>query len=622
MFRNTCWRRTINDLVSWHQDQALNTTIFILREFGPTGFLLKEEGETRNFKVCLGDPHCCTCSVFFKDKDLCKHICWVLLKKFRLPREHEYCFQLGLVEREINQLLWGLHHVKTPRPAANISESKQKTTEDDGCVGQKMIDAEDVCPICQEELLKKKLPVSYCRYGCGNSVHISCMKIWADHQTKSQSDTMVKCPLCRKNFASLKNLYEEVRNSAKLTTAAEKERPDRHLGIPCNNCTAFPINGKCFKCTVCCDYHLCEECFRKQCHSHHSFSFRLKRTQRWRPVSQLSSHSLMFTFLLCSDSSTSESLPENIVSMLPFLMVRQNSKLLEPGHQCRICLKTFILGQHVRQLPCHHKFHKKCIDHWLLQECNSCPLDGQVVYNTLTWNNMISKEKTKKTLLNHLRQEDQLQQELFIPGIGISIKRTGVTGGYSQPGRDKLQDQRGRSPGQIPQDMILNGLECLQLSGMPLKHDYRTSDDRLATGYQESPPEVSIGKQNCYSSGSIKTEHVSERSAISADTSVRIINRAYNEKHALVESTRISAVRGRPKSHLSGSAVCPESPENVFVGLNVLSKDCMVQGREVCHPGRATSHRRVNYRRPRYNSVKAAVTDEALTMEGIRLHTK
>ncbi|MGH0116213.1 UNVERIFIED_CONTAM: hypothetical protein FKN15_000140 [Acipenser sinensis] len=569
MFRNTCWRRNVNDLVSWHQDQALNTTIFILREFGPTGFLLKEEGETKNFKVCLGDPHSCTCSVFFKDKDLCKHICWVLLKKFRLPREHEYCFQLGLVEREINQLLWGLHRVQTPRPAANISESKQKTTEDDGCVGQKMIDAEDVCPICQEELLKKKLPVSYCRYGCGNNVHISCMKIWADHQTKSEFDTMVKCPLCRENFASLKLLYEEVKNSAKLTTAAEKERPDRHLGIPCNNCRVFPIHGKCF-----------------------------------------------------NDSSTSESLPENIVTMLPFLMVRQNSKLLEPGHQCRICLKTFSLGQHVRQLPCHHKFHKKCIDHWLLHECNSCPLDGQVVYNTLTWNNMISKEKAKKTLLNPLRQEDQLQQELFIPGIGISIKRTGVTGGYSQPGQDKLQDQSGKSPGHIPQDMILNGLECLQLNGMPLKHDYGTSDDRLASGYQESPPEVSLRQQKCYSSGSIQTEHVSEWSAVSADTSVRIINRAYNEKHAPVEGTRNSAVRGRPKRGLSGSAVCPASPENVFVGLNVLSKDCMVQGRDVGHPGRATSHKRVNYRRPRYNSVKAAVTDEALTMEGIHLHTK
>ncbi|MGH0117062.1 UNVERIFIED_CONTAM: hypothetical protein FKN15_028174 [Acipenser sinensis] len=396
MFRNTCWRRNVNDLVSWHQDQALNTTIFILREFGPTGFLLKEEGETKNFKRGKRDDKCivqvhpkyakldCDPGIVVAMEDD-SSVCHAP----HCSHTIQDCFQLGLVEREINQLLWGLHRVQTPRPAANISESKQKTTEDDGCVGQKMIDAEDVCPICQEELLKKKLPVSYCRYGCGNNVHISCMKIWADHQTKSEFDTMVKCPLCRENFASLKLLYEEVKNSAKLTTAAEKERPDRHLGIPCNSCRVFTINGKCFK---------------------------------------------------------------------------------------------------------------------------------------------------------------------------------------------------------------------------------------LASGYQESPPEVSLRQQKCYSS--IQTENVSKWSAVSADTSVRIINRAYNEKHAPVEGTRNSAVRGRPKRGLGGSAVCPASPENVFVGLNVLSKDCMVQGRDVGHPGRATSHKRVNYRRPRYNSVKAAVTDETLTMEGIHLHTK
>ena len=66
----------------------MSATIYILREVGPTGFLLKEESETRNVQVFLGDPHRCTCATFKKEKDLCKHICWVLLKKFRLsPRD-------------------------------------------------------------------------------------------------------------------------------------------------------------------------------------------------------------------------------------------------------------------------------------------------------------------------------------------------------------------------------------------------------------------------------------------------------------------------------------------------------------------------------------------------------
>ena len=37
--------------ISRSQDQALAATIYILREYGPTGFLLKEEQEEKNFKV-------------------------------------------------------------------------------------------------------------------------------------------------------------------------------------------------------------------------------------------------------------------------------------------------------------------------------------------------------------------------------------------------------------------------------------------------------------------------------------------------------------------------------------------------------------------------------------------
>ena len=51
MARNAPWRRQVSDAVSWHQDEALNSTIYILRDMGPTGFLLKEDGEPKKFKV-------------------------------------------------------------------------------------------------------------------------------------------------------------------------------------------------------------------------------------------------------------------------------------------------------------------------------------------------------------------------------------------------------------------------------------------------------------------------------------------------------------------------------------------------------------------------------------------
>lgn len=55
MSRSVSWRRTCSDVVSWRQVQASNTTIYILRNLGPTSFLLKEDDEDKNFKV--SDAH-------------------------------------------------------------------------------------------------------------------------------------------------------------------------------------------------------------------------------------------------------------------------------------------------------------------------------------------------------------------------------------------------------------------------------------------------------------------------------------------------------------------------------------------------------------------------------------
>lgn len=47
--------------------------------------------------------------------------------------------------------------------AASGTPSQAVAGQEAGSVCRKMIQAQDVCPICQEELLEKKLPVSYCR---------------------------------------------------------------------------------------------------------------------------------------------------------------------------------------------------------------------------------------------------------------------------------------------------------------------------------------------------------------------------------------------------------------------------------------------------------------------------
>jgi E3 ubiquitin-protein ligase ZSWIM2 len=110
--------------------------------------------------------------VFKKEKDLCKHICWVILKKFRVDRSDPLSWQLGLNEREITQMIRGdtaqeaksrmKNAVKKPNAAPNggaMSCASGGPNE----MNQKEITPSDICPICQDELLAKKLPVTYCR---------------------------------------------------------------------------------------------------------------------------------------------------------------------------------------------------------------------------------------------------------------------------------------------------------------------------------------------------------------------------------------------------------------------------------------------------------------------------
>lgn len=42
--------------------------------------------------------------------------------------------------------------------------------------------------------------------------------------------------------------------------------------------------------------------------------------------------------------------------------------------ECAICLNEFCCGERLRVLPCGHRFHRQCIDVWLVGHCACCPL--------------------------------------------------------------------------------------------------------------------------------------------------------------------------------------------------------------------------------------------------------
>lgn len=50
-YRSAPWRRSCPEIVGKTIDEALRATIYIVHEAGPTGFVLKHEGEAKKVKV-------------------------------------------------------------------------------------------------------------------------------------------------------------------------------------------------------------------------------------------------------------------------------------------------------------------------------------------------------------------------------------------------------------------------------------------------------------------------------------------------------------------------------------------------------------------------------------------
>lgn len=72
------------------------------------------------------------------------------------------------MEREINCLLQGSINQQTASRQAHSQLTSSADTgnsvgADDDTVPQRDISEDDICPICQEELLAKHQPVTFCR---------------------------------------------------------------------------------------------------------------------------------------------------------------------------------------------------------------------------------------------------------------------------------------------------------------------------------------------------------------------------------------------------------------------------------------------------------------------------
>ena len=83
-----------------------------------------------------------------------------------------------------------------------------------------------------------------------------------------------------------------------------------------------------------------------------------------------------YEFLLQLD----ESIPTKTVSDRKLANLREDSTTKEHVcESCGVCMENYEVGQSRKILPCQHAFHSNCIETWLGQSSNKCPLDGREV---------------------------------------------------------------------------------------------------------------------------------------------------------------------------------------------------------------------------------------------------
>ncbi|KAJ9592597.1 hypothetical protein L9F63_015735, partial [Diploptera punctata] len=277
MARHSGWRKVCPEVVRDRQTSC--PRLFLLRQSGPTAFTLQEKHHV--VRVRLGDPHECSCSTYRKERELCCHICWTLVKKLRVSPDDPLSYQLGLVPQELEAIVKGTHntrHVQKPSPTAPVPS--------------RPISPRDVCPICLENLIKSRRPVTRCKYGCGRPVHVSCVCVLGEFHRLDESGktALLKCPMCRGDFCTWDQLHKlnSRRRPRRLRLPPLVPPPVLHSATCCS-CLVCPVPGALYKCIQCPLVLLCAACAATTVlHQRHQLAIKQTPQDRWCRIVQKS----------------------------------------------------------------------------------------------------------------------------------------------------------------------------------------------------------------------------------------------------------------------------------------------------------------------------------------------
>eukprot|EP00465_Bigelowiella_longifila_P001774 CAMPEP_0185253420 /NCGR_PEP_ID=MMETSP1359-20130426/2177_1 /TAXON_ID=552665 /ORGANISM="Bigelowiella longifila, Strain CCMP242" /LENGTH=306 /DNA_ID=CAMNT_0027835795 /DNA_START=245 /DNA_END=1165 /DNA_ORIENTATION=- len=108
--------------------------------------------------------------------------------------------------------------------------------------------------------------------------------------------------------------------------------------------------------------------------------------------------------------------------------------------RCVICMEDFEQGEELKLLPCGHGFHPACIDPWLQDHSERCPICNQ---------SLIVQQNLQQ------RQHQQLQQQNQLEGSGIAVSqlRTRNSDVSLQIGENDSEELRGTESGRESIDL-------------------------------------------------------------------------------------------------------------------------------------------------------------------------
>lgn len=155
------------------------------------------------------------------------------------------------------------------------------------------------------------------------------------------------------------------------------------------------------------------------------------------------------------------------------------------------------------------QFHTDCVD-GILRKSNSCPLDGYVIYNTLT--GRTSERKTSPKLASCLfsdcaKQPENNLKDLFIPGVALQDRSTKVIPSHGSLNLEVLTDSSVTL--NTAQKLITDSFQglCIATTDTVAKEGKRELQRKQTLLIPESSPSFDKSGSGAHSSKKTATKH-------------------------------------------------------------------------------------------------------------------